>query len=129
MSTSRLYAQSAPAGRSGRLVSERLSDRLVSLLIEQLGGPEMGRGSRMPIERQIGESHGVFRTFVREAVNQPKSRASVASWQQLMPLGAQAVMASTKTSSFNVRSAKPAVTRNSRRSSRFFGSVFEMRCM
>jgi GntR family transcriptional regulator, transcriptional repressor for pyruvate dehydrogenase complex len=81
MSTGRLLSHSAPASRSGRLVTERLSDRLAVLLAQHLEGPGMGPGSRMPTERQIAETHGVSRTVVREAVHQLKSRGLLVSRQ------------------------------------------------
>jgi GntR family transcriptional repressor for pyruvate dehydrogenase complex len=81
MSTIRHVSQSAPASGSGRLVTERLSDRLAALLVQQLESPGMGPGSRMPTERQIAETHGVSRTVVREAVHQLKSRGLLVSRQ------------------------------------------------
>lgn len=81
MSTGRLFNQSAPAGTGGRLVTERLSDRLAALLVQELEGPGMGPGSRMPTERQIAEKHGVSRTVVREAVHQLKSRGLLVTRQ------------------------------------------------
>jgi GntR family transcriptional repressor for pyruvate dehydrogenase complex len=81
MSTGRHFSHSAPASGNGRLVTERLSDRLATLLVQQLESPGMGPGSRMPTERQIAETHGVSRTVVREAVHQLKSRGLLISRQ------------------------------------------------
>jgi GntR family transcriptional regulator, transcriptional repressor for pyruvate dehydrogenase complex len=81
MSTAKIPAQNASASGAGQLVTERLSDRLAALLIQQLERPGLGPGSRLPTERQLAETHGVSRTVVREAVHQLKSRGLLVSRQ------------------------------------------------
>ncbi|WP_298827936.1 FadR/GntR family transcriptional regulator [uncultured Piscinibacter sp.] len=66
---------------TGRLVAERLSDRLAALLAAQLEGGALRPGDRLPSEQQLAESHGVSRTVVREAVHQLKSRGLLTSRQ------------------------------------------------
>jgi GntR family transcriptional regulator, transcriptional repressor for pyruvate dehydrogenase complex len=63
------------------LVTERLSDRLASLLAAQLDSGVLEPGDRLPTEAQIALQHGVSRTVVREAVHQLKSRGLVRSRQ------------------------------------------------
>jgi len=63
------------------LVSERLSDRLASRLIAQIGSGALGPGDRLPTEQQLAATHGVSRTVVREAMHQPKSRSLVVARQ------------------------------------------------
>jgi GntR family transcriptional repressor for pyruvate dehydrogenase complex len=72
-------ASTVPGG--GRLVAERLSDRLAALLSAQLEGGTLRPGDRLPSEQQIAVSHGVSRTVVREAVHQLKSRGLLLSRQ------------------------------------------------
>lgn len=64
-----------------RLVSERLSDRLASLLDEQIAAGRLRPGDRLPTEAQLALAHGVSRTVVREAVHQLRSRERVVSRQ------------------------------------------------
>jgi GntR family transcriptional repressor for pyruvate dehydrogenase complex len=70
-----------PVSGVGRLVAERLSDRLAALLSAQLEGGTLRPGDRLPSEQQIAVSHGVSRTVVREAVHQLKSRGLLLSRQ------------------------------------------------
>ena len=65
----------------GRLVTERLSDQLASLLAAQLEGGALQPGDRLPTEAQLAAAHGVSRTVVREAVHQLKSRGMLQSRQ------------------------------------------------
>lgn len=74
-----MTAAAAPA--SGRLVAQRLSDRLAALLAAQLDGGHLKPGDKLPSEQQLAESHGVSRTVVREAVHQLKSRGLLVSRQ------------------------------------------------
>lgn len=69
----------APAG--GRLVAERLSDRLAAMLAAQVEGGNLKPGDKLPSEQQLAETHGVSRTVVREAVHQLKSRGLLSSRQ------------------------------------------------
>ena len=64
-----------------RLVSERLSDQLATLLGEQIESGGLQPGDRLPTEQQLALTHGVSRTVVREAVHQLKSRRLVRSRQ------------------------------------------------
>jgi GntR family transcriptional repressor for pyruvate dehydrogenase complex len=64
-----------------RLVSERLSDQLATLLGEQIESGGLRPGDRLPTEQQLALAHGVSRTVVREAVHQLKSRRLVLSRQ------------------------------------------------
>ena len=66
---------------SGRLVAERLSDRLAARLAAQLEGGQLQPGDRLPSEQQLARAHGVSRTVVREAVHQLKSRGLLVSRQ------------------------------------------------
>ncbi|MBX3605167.1 MAG: FadR family transcriptional regulator [Piscinibacter sp.] len=72
---------SAAVPGAGRLVAERLSDRLASLLAAQLEGGALRPGDRLPTEAQLAAAHGVSRTVVREAVHQLKSRGLLQSRQ------------------------------------------------
>ena len=63
------------------LVTERLSDRLASLLAAQLESGALAPGDRLPTEAQLAALHGVSRTVVREAVHQLKSRGLLRSRQ------------------------------------------------
>ena len=74
----RLPAVSAGAGR---LVAERLSDRLAALLSAEVEKGALRPGDRLPTEQQLAASHGVSRTVVREAVHQLKSRGMLLSRQ------------------------------------------------
>jgi GntR family transcriptional regulator, transcriptional repressor for pyruvate dehydrogenase complex len=73
--------RSASAAGNGRLVAERLSDRLAALLSAQVVGGALRPGDRLPTEQQLASSHGVSRTVVREAVHQLKSRGLLLSRQ------------------------------------------------
>ena len=73
--------QVSPVSGAGRLVAERLSDRLAALLAAQVEGGSLRPGDRLPSEQQLAESHGVSRTVVREAVHQLKSRGMLTSRQ------------------------------------------------
>ena len=64
-----------------RLFSERLSDRLATLLGERIGSGELRPGDRLPTEQQLALAHGVSRTVVREAVHQLRSRQMLVSRQ------------------------------------------------
>ena len=64
-----------------RLVSERLSDQLATLLGEQIESGGLRPGDRLPTEQQLALAHGVSRTVVREAMHQLKSRRLVLSRQ------------------------------------------------
>jgi len=64
-----------------RLESERLSDRLASLIGAQIDGGALSPGDRLPTEQQLAAAHGVSRTVVREAVHQLKSQGLVRSRQ------------------------------------------------
>ncbi len=63
------------------LTTERLSDRLASLLAAQLDSRALIPGDRLPTESQLALQHGVSRTVVREAVHQLKSRGLLRSRQ------------------------------------------------
>jgi GntR family transcriptional repressor for pyruvate dehydrogenase complex len=72
---------SAAPAATGRLVAERLSDRLAALLSAQVENGALRPGDRLPTEQQLAASHGVSRTVVREAVHQLKSRGLLLSRQ------------------------------------------------
>ena len=80
MSIGLVPSPAAPVN-GGRLVAERLSDRLAALLAAQLDKGGLKPGDRLPSEQQLAESHGVSRTVVREAVHQLKSRGLLVSRQ------------------------------------------------
>ncbi|MCI4429020.1 MAG: FadR family transcriptional regulator [Burkholderiales bacterium] len=63
------------------LITERLSDRLASLLAAQLDSGALTPGDRLPTEARLAVQHGVSRTVVREAVHQLKSRGLLRSRQ------------------------------------------------
>ena len=63
------------------LVSERLSDRLATLLADDVDTGTFKPGDRLPTEAQLALRHGVSRTVVREAVHQLKSRGLLRSRQ------------------------------------------------
>jgi GntR family transcriptional repressor for pyruvate dehydrogenase complex len=69
------------AAGGGRLVAERLSDRLAALLRAQVENGALQPGDRLPTEQQLAAAHGVSRTVVREAVHQLKSRGLLLSRQ------------------------------------------------
>jgi GntR family transcriptional repressor for pyruvate dehydrogenase complex len=71
----------AAAPGAGRLVAERLSDRLAALLGAQVEAGALRPGDRLPTEQQLAATHGVSRTVVREAVHQLKSRGLLLSRQ------------------------------------------------
>ena len=50
-----------------RLVIERLSDRLATLLAAQIESGSLSPGDRLPTEQQLAGAYGVSRTVVREA--------------------------------------------------------------
>src|SRR3954452_2745935 len=70
-----------PPEPTARLVAERLSDRLATLLDAQIESGALRPGDRLPTEQQLALAHGVSRTVVREAVHQLKSRALLRSRQ------------------------------------------------
>src|SRR3954452_20365117 len=72
-----------PPEPTARLVAERLSDRLATLLDAQIESGALRPGDRLPTEQQLALSHGVSRTVVREAVHQLKSRALLRARQGL----------------------------------------------
>jgi GntR family transcriptional repressor for pyruvate dehydrogenase complex len=75
-------ARAAALNRIGtHLVTERLSDRLATLLGAQVESGQFKPGDRLPSEAQLAETHGVSRTVVREAVHQLKSRGLLRSRQ------------------------------------------------
>ena len=63
------------------LVADRLSDRLAARLIDQIEQGALKPGDRLPTEAQLGVTHGVSRSVVREAVHQVKSRGLLLSRQ------------------------------------------------
>ena len=65
----------------GRLVAERLSDRLASRIAGQIDSGRFGPGDRLPTEQALAAEHGVSRTVVREAVHQLRSRGLLRSRQ------------------------------------------------
>ncbi|MBK6851064.1 MAG: FadR family transcriptional regulator [Burkholderiales bacterium] len=69
------------SGGPDHLVTERLSDRLATLLGAQVQSGRLKPGDRLPSEAQLAETHGVSRTVVREAVHQLKSRGLLRSRQ------------------------------------------------
>ena len=74
---------SVSRARSGvePLVADRLSDRLAARLIDQIEQGALKPGDRLPTEAQLGLTHGVSRSVVREAVHQVKSRGLLLSRQ------------------------------------------------
>jgi GntR family transcriptional repressor for pyruvate dehydrogenase complex len=74
-------ASAAMPPRGALLVSLRLSDRLATLLGEQIEDGRLKPGDRLPTEQQLAAAHGVSRTVVREAVHQLKSRGLLVSRQ------------------------------------------------
>jgi GntR family transcriptional regulator, transcriptional repressor for pyruvate dehydrogenase complex len=68
---------------SAPLVAERLSDRLATLLANQVEKGALKPGDRLPTEPQLSAAHGVSRTVVREAVHQLKSQGLLLSRQGL----------------------------------------------
>jgi len=70
-----------PTAAAGRLVAERLSDRLAALLRRQIDSGALRPGDRLPTEAQLASRHGVSRTVVREAVHQLKSHHLLQSRQ------------------------------------------------
>jgi GntR family transcriptional regulator, transcriptional repressor for pyruvate dehydrogenase complex len=71
-------ANAAPIDQPGApLISARLSDRLAALLLGQIERGTLKPGDRIPTEAQLGSTHGVSRSVVREAVHQLKSRGLV----------------------------------------------------
>jgi len=73
--------QLAEPAASLRLAPERLSDRLASMLAQQIETGEFSPGQRLPTEPELVVIHGVSRTVVREAVSQLKSRGLLVSRQ------------------------------------------------
>ena len=63
------------------LVAHRLSDRLATLLSDQISSGSLRPGDRLPTEQQLALRHGVSRTVVREAVHQLESRRMVRARQ------------------------------------------------
>lgn len=72
-----------PVAAPARLVPERLSDRLATLLGDRIESGELKPGARLPTEQALAEAHGVSRTVVREAMHQLKSRGMLNSRQGL----------------------------------------------
>src|SRR5258706_4707749 len=72
-----------PAAAPDRLVSERLSDRLATLLGNRIEGGELKPGERLPTQQALAHAHGVSRTVVGEAMHQLKSRGMLRSRQGL----------------------------------------------
>lgn len=67
---------------SPKLLSvDRLSDRLASLLAEQIDSGALLPGDRLPTEAQLSQTHGVSRSVVREAMHQLRSRGLLRSRQ------------------------------------------------
>ena len=73
--------RTAPPTGPVRLVSERLSDQLATLLGDRIESGGLQPGDRLPTEQQLALAHGVSRTVVREAMHQLKSRRLVRSRQ------------------------------------------------
>jgi GntR family transcriptional regulator, transcriptional repressor for pyruvate dehydrogenase complex len=72
-----------PAAAPARLVYERLSDRLATLIGDRIEAGELKPGERLPTEQALAQAHGVSRTVVREAMHQLKSRGMLTSRQGL----------------------------------------------
>jgi GntR family transcriptional repressor for pyruvate dehydrogenase complex len=72
------FAASSPRDAS---IADRLSDRLATLLSDQISSGTLCPGDRLPTEQQLALRHGVSRTVVREAVHQLESRRLVRARQ------------------------------------------------
>ncbi|MFL5075157.1 MAG: winged helix-turn-helix domain-containing protein, partial [Microvirga sp.] len=79
--TTMLPRPSPSPAAAPRLVIERLSDRLATLLAAQVESGSLSPGDRLPTEQQLAQAHGVSRTVVREAVHQLTSRGLLISRQ------------------------------------------------
>ena len=79
--TTMLPRPSPSQAAAPRLVIERLSDRLATLLAAQVESGSLSPGDRLPTEQQLAQAHGVSRTVVREAVHQLTSRGLLISRQ------------------------------------------------
>ena len=79
--TTMLSRPSPSQAAAPRLVIERLSDRLATLLAAQVESGSLLPGDRLPTEQQLAQAHGVSRTVVREAVHQLTSRGLLLSRQ------------------------------------------------
>jgi len=77
--TTMLPRPSPSQAAAPRLVIERLSDRLATLLAAQVESGSLSPGDRLPTEQQLAQAHGVSRTVVREAVHQLTSRGLLIS--------------------------------------------------
>ena len=60
---------------------DRLSDRLASLLAQQIDSGALLPGDRLPTEAQLSQTHGVSRSVVREALHQLRLRGLLRSRQ------------------------------------------------
>jgi GntR family transcriptional repressor for pyruvate dehydrogenase complex len=74
-------ARSGARAGVGGLGRETLADRLAALLSSQIMGGQLAPGDRLPTEAQLGATHGVSRSVVREAVHRVKSRGLLVSRQ------------------------------------------------
>lgn len=61
--------------------SERLSDKLATLLRQEVGAGTWAPGEQLPTEQQLTERYQVSRTVVREAISQLKSTGRLTSRQ------------------------------------------------
>jgi GntR family transcriptional regulator, transcriptional repressor for pyruvate dehydrogenase complex len=79
----RAQTSTLPGARdlAGRMTRESLADRLAQSLAMQIERGESQPGDRLPTEAQLGLSHGVSRSVVREAVHRLKSRGLLMSRQ------------------------------------------------
>ena len=60
---------------------DTLADRLATLLSGQIASGRLAPGDRLPTEAQLGTTHGVSRSVVREAVHRVKSRGLLVARQ------------------------------------------------
>lgn len=80
-------AEARRAGRGpGAAIDETLgratlADRLATLLSTQIDSGRLAPGDRLPTEAQLGATHGVSRSVVREAVHRVKSRGLLVARQ------------------------------------------------
>ena len=58
-----------------------MADRLATLLSSQIASGRLAPGDRLPTEAQLGSTHGVSRSVVREAVHRVKSRGLLVARQ------------------------------------------------
>lgn len=71
----------SPGPRAGALGRLSLADQLAAHLALQIERGELRPGERLPTEAQLGATHGVSRSVVREAVHRVKSRGLLRSRQ------------------------------------------------